>query len=244
MWEESRARWTIVGVWALLLGGCVTLPTPPAQRALYLDLRSIVQTRARIDWVIDRVEIEAVAPALMASVCQATPADRLALAGWLDRRLVAEGGPARAQWLAAGKDLGPAREALLIERISAALHYVDDHQGECPFWLEPDPRFAGVQANTDRIVILAESMGSGQLVLEGGELLFGGAGLARLIPAYGVSDRLTLGLGFEAGVASTFPRAEGGGRSVKPVAAAGVPFLVRVLDGTLRYDLDLAAVTR
>ena len=77
-----------------------------------------------------------------------------------------------------------------------------------------------------------------------GELLFGGAGLSRLIPAYGVSDRLTLGLGFEAGVASTFPRAEGGGRSVKPVAAAGVPFLVRVLDGTLRYDLDLAAVTR
>lgn len=224
--------------------GCVRLPQAPPERALYLDLRAIVETRARIDWVVDEHEVREASPAIMTSACQATPEARLALAGWLDGRLTEEGGPSRVQWAEAGEDIDAVEEALLIERISAALAYAEANRVDCPYWLRPDAGFTGVQTNTDRFVLLAESMGSGQLVIQEGEVAIGGTGLGRLIPAWGVSDRLTLGIGAEVGVASTFPRTESGGRSVKAVATAGVPLLLRVHDGTLRYDLDLAAVTR
>ncbi len=233
-----------IAVFAALASGCVRLPQAASERALYLDLRSIIETRARIDWVVDEHEIKQASPAIMTSACQATPETRLALAGWLDGRLTEEGGSSKAIWAAAEGDLGPAKEALLIERISAALRFAEDHRADCPFWLTPDADFAGVQANTDRLVFLAESMGSGQIVIQEGEFAVGGTGLGRLIPAYGISDRLTIGVGVEVGVASTFPRTENGARSVKAVATAGIPVLLRVLDGTFRYDLDVAAVTR
>lgn len=242
--KHFAARAALAMATVALCAGCVRLPQAPAERALYLDLRSVVETRARIDWVVDEHEIRQVSPAIMTSACQATPEARLALAGWLRGRLAEEGGSARAIWEAAEGDLGPAKEALLIERIAAALTYAEEHRGDCPFWLTPDADFTGVQANTDRLVFIAESMGSGQLVIQDGDFAVGGTGLGRLIPAYGISDRLTIGLGLEAGVASTFPRTENGARSVKAVATAGIPLLIRVLDGTFRYDLDLAAVTR
>lgn len=229
---------------AAALAGCVRLPADTAERALYLDLRSIVETRSRIDWVIDRNELDEIAPAVMTSTCQTTEATHLALAGWLDGRLAAEGGSAREVWAAAGNDLSAAREALIIERVTAALRYGGERREDCPFWLAPDGDFTGVQANTDRLVILAESMGSGQLVLQEGDANIGGAGLGRLIPAWGITDRLTLGIGAELGVASTFPRTPSGGRSLKAVGTGGIPVLLRVLDGTWRYDLDVAAVTR
>ncbi len=229
---------------ALAVVGCVTLPEPPAERALYFDLRSIVETETRIDWVLDAHEIEQAAPAIMTSACQATPDTRLALSGWLDTRLAAEGGTARQIWEASGGDLDAAHEALLIERISAALRYADAHQPDCPFWLRPDPDFDGVQTNTHRLVIFAESMGSGQLIIQGGDAAIGGTGIGRLIPAVGITDRLTLGIGAELGVASTFPRTENGARSVKAVATGGIPILARFSDGTFRYDVDLGAVAR
>jgi len=241
---SRSARRALVVAAIAICAGCVRLPRAPAERALYLDLRSIIETRARIDWVVDSHEIRQASPAIMTTACQATPETRLGLAGWLDGQLAAEGGSAKAIWAAAEGDLSDAKEALLIERISAALRHADEHRADCPFWLAPDAGFTGVQGNTERFVLFAESMGSGQVVIQEGQFAIGGTGLGRLIPAYGVSDRITIGLGFEIGLASTFPKTENGARSVKAVATAGVPLLIRVLDGTLRYDLDLAAVTR
>lgn len=224
--------------------GCGTLPDAPVERALYFDLRSVVETQSRVDWVVDEDELDELASAIMTSACQTPAPSRRALRSWIDLRLADAGGSAQAVWAANAQDLSEAREPLMLERTRAALDYGEQRIESCPFWLLPDPEFDGVQGNTDRLVFFAESMGSGQIVIQDGDVTVGGTGLARLLPAWGVTERLTIGLGAEMGVASTFPRTESGGRSVKPVFTGGIPILIQVLDGTLRYDLDLAAVTR
>lgn len=244
MRRDARGALPLGWLCVALLAGCASVPETPAERALYFDLRSVVETQSRIDWVVDEDELDESASAILTSACQTPPAARRALRGWIDLRLADVGGSAEAVWAANERDLSAAREPLILERTRAALDYAERRAEACPFWLVPDEGFTGVQGNTDRLVFLAESMGSGQLVVQDGDVTVGGTGLARLLPAWGVTDRLTIGLGVEVGVASTFPRTESGGRSVKPVFAGGIPVLFRVLDGTLRYDLDLAAVTR
>lgn len=226
------------------LAGCATVPDPPVERALYFDVRAVVETQSRIDWVIDEDHLDEWSSAIMTSACRTPTPSRQALRVWINERLAAEGGSAKAVYEASGGDLSAASDALAYERSIAALDYAERRIGECPFWLTADPGFDGVQGNTRRLVWIAESMGSGELVSSGGDWTVGGTGLGRVVPAWGITDRLTLGVGVEAGVGSTFPRTESGGRGVKPVFAGGVPVLLRVLDGTLRYDLDVAAVTR
>ncbi len=208
-------------------------------------MRAIVETRARVDWVVDRHEIAAVASTLMQSACRVPPEARDGLRRWLDDRIEALGGSARGVYEQSGGDLEAAEELLTLERVRDAAAYADRHAHvDCPFWLEPDPGFAGVQASARRFVLMAESMGSLQVLVDDGEAFVGGTGVGRILPGWGVDDRLTLALGAELGVASTFPKGDDGGRSVKPVLAGGVPLLFRVHDETLRYDTEVAFVAR
>jgi hypothetical protein len=65
------------------------MPRGSAQRALYRDLRKIVDLRDRTGWVVDRIDVQEVAPSAMRSACQVGEPARLSLASWLDRRIAA-----------------------------------------------------------------------------------------------------------------------------------------------------------
>ncbi len=237
--------WRLLTV-ALLAAGCGAHPDGPVARALYDDLRTLVATKQRVDWTVDRLELEGSASDILRSVCQTPPADRRALGGWLDLRIDAGGGPAALQYAQNGGDLGPLGEVLTLERVRAALDYGERHApADCPFWLRPDPTFAGVQSDAARFVLILESMGGPQIALRDGETTLGGFGVGRLLPAYGVTEHLTIALGIEAGAASTFPRNEdAGGRQVKVVAVAGVPLLFRLRHESWRFDLEAAGTLR
>ena len=213
----------------LLLCGCATLPEHPVERALYSDLDTLVSTRQRIAWVADRFEVENLASAAMRSTCAVAPERRRALRTWLDGRVAEEGGSGEAVWRAAGEDLRAARTILTLERVRALLDYTDEHAAaDCPFWLEPDTGFSGVHAATGRFVLMAESMGSAQLVLRSEDFNLGGHGLLRILPAVGLSDRFTIASGIEAGGSSTFPR-DGDTRSLAAAWVGGLPLLFRVV---------------
>lgn len=232
-------RWIV----ALMLVGCGARPVNPVEAALYTDLRVIVVTEQRIDWLVDRIEFAQIEPRVLESVCQVSSARRRALRGWLDARLLAEGGSARAVWLGANRDLAAAKPILELERIRGALTHAESHIQDCPFWLTADPKFAGVQSSSARFTLLAESMGGAQLVFAD-EVRIGGAATARIIPTYGVTSNLSVGLGLEGGGASTFPRDESGQRSVKAVFTMGLPLLFRVSNGPWRFDSELAGTVR
>ncbi|MCA9545307.1 MAG: hypothetical protein KC613_12975 [Myxococcales bacterium] len=218
-------------------------PTGP-QRALYDDVRAVVVHEQRTEWVSDRLELEQMGPRLLHSGCQ-TPADeRAALAAWLAGRIAADGGPAAKAFAANGGDLSAVQDLLLLDRVATSLRYIQAHAGECPFWLPEDPGFAGVQSNTGRFVLMAESIGGAQVVFRDGETTLGGAGGGRILPGYGLSDRLTLAGGVELGGTSTFPKDADGNRTVKPAWAYGVPVLLQVHSGSWRFDTEATLTAR
>jgi hypothetical protein len=233
--------------WCVLLSsGCATMPDGPVQRALYADARQIVETQERTGWRIDRYEIEDVAPSILESVCQVSEEERFKLLDWLEMRILQEGGPSEEAYDEAGGDIDEVDgEILTLERMRDAISYADERaDDECPFYLKPDPEFAGVQTDTDRFVILAESFGGLSLIYQG-EVLFGAGGAFRLLPGYGVSDRVTLAAGVElggSGAVSGVGSEEGQELSARPQGA--VPFITRIHDDTFVFDFEAAALAQ
>jgi hypothetical protein len=162
---------------------------------------------------------------------------------WVDRRVEAEkarlGGDARTAWLSSGKDLDAVEDLIELERVRAALATVDE-RAECPFWLEADPDFIGLQGDAHRFVMYIESRGQLALnIQDSGSARFSGGGGGRVLLGGGLSDRVTLLSGIEVG---------GGGRfgedgKLSGVLTGAVPVLVRLSDAGTAWDLELAAVS-
>jgi hypothetical protein len=222
------------------LGACATLPQDPEERALYVDLRRVIEGESRTQWLVDRVELEEIANPVLRSTCQARPAKRLALRAWLDERILAEGGPAREAYRET-KSLDGLEETLSLERVRLALDYGQAHLDDCPFWLEPDADFRGVHADTDRFILLAESNSGASLTINNKRSRPGGGGSGRVMVGWGVSDGLTLATGAEfggRGLLSTRPEDD----ALSTLFTAGIPLLARFYDVTSVYDLEVAAV--
>ncbi len=224
--------------------GCATLPQPAPQRALYSDLRQIVQTRERVGWVIDRSEIEEAAPDALHSVCQVEVEQRFALLDWFEARIEAEGGPSRDSFERSG-ELSGLGEVMTLERMRALLEYADERaEKDCPYWMKPDAEFSGVQTDTDKFVIIAESMGRLSLLFgPDNDVNVGAGGAFRIIPSYGVSDRVTLGAGIELGGLGTLSQAGDDQKlSARPIGA--IPLLVRLHDDTWLYDFEVTPMVQ
>ena len=243
---SRRGFESVIGSSLLLgaLAGCATLPQSRPQRALYSDVRQVVETRERIGWLIDRHEIESATPSVLQSVCQVREEDRFELLEWLERRIDEEGGPAELAYEEVDEDLGEIEELLTLERMRDTLAHADATAArDCPFYLKPDADFSGVQTDTDRFIVVAESFGGLSIIIQDESVLLGGGGALRIIPAYGLGDRVTVGLGFEMGGIGGVSQGESE-QVVTARPAGGVPFLFRVHDDTWLYDLELSAITQ
>lgn len=233
----------VIALATLNLSGCATsLPSDPVERALYVDALTVVRAQARDEWTVDRLALDEVTPAVAWSACQVPPERRADLTTWLDGEIArAEerlGGSAEAGWRRAHKDLDAVEGLLELQRVRAALAHVRPE--DCPFWLEADPDFRGMQGDAERMVFIFESRGGVALNLraEGG-LRFSGGGAGRILVGLGASDRLTVATGFEIGGAGRFDE-EG---DVTGVLGGAVPLLVRFADAGSLVDLEVAAVT-
>lgn len=227
--------------------GCATLPNDPVERALYSDLRQIVDTEERVGWVIDRYEIQEVAPAALQSVCQVSEEHRFSLLDWLDQRIDEEGGPAEEAYEREGQDVTEIEEILTLTRMRAVLSYADERAAdECPFWYKADPDFDGVQTDRHRFIALAESIGGLMLIARSDGVFLGGGGGLRVLPGYGFSDRLTLALGLEvggSGAVSQDPNNEGE-QTFTARPGGAIPLIIRFHDDTWVYDIELAGLAQ
>lgn len=228
------------------LASCATaLPPDPIERALYVDTLTLVRSQARDEWTVDRIAQDEIAPGVAWSACQVAPDRRRALLSWLDGQIASEesrlGGDAKAAWLARGKDLGDVDDLLELQRVRAALASIDERAAaDCPFWLEEDPEFIGMQGDAHRFVLYVESRGQLALnVQSSGGARFSGGGGGRVLLGGGLSDRVSLLSGLEVG---------GGGRfgedgSLSGVLTGALPVLVRFANAGSALDLELAAVS-
>jgi len=226
-----------------VLAGCATLPTGRSESALYVDVRKAVELRESTEWVVDRLEVEALAASAMRSACQADAPARERLLTWLDAEITRVGGPAEAAYR---RDRDADIDASLsLERVRAVVRYADEHAHECPFWLIPEPDFAGVQSDAYRLVLLGESVGGGGMIVSGGRARLGGGGGGRLTLAVGVNQRITLGVGAEIGGIGSFGNEDAtGGRSLVARFTAAVPLLLRITNVSRLIDFEIAATAR
>ena len=227
---------------AVSASGCMSAPEPRVERALYLDLRQVVELRQRADWVVDRLEVEDLAQASMRSICRVSAAERASTLRWIEAEIEAEGGSAKAVFEASGGDLDAVAELLTLERVLLMLQ--DGHAragADCPFWLAPEADFAGVHSSADRFLLLLESRGGGALWILGDEVAFGGSGGGRLLFGWGAGDHFSAALGLEVGGGGLIS-SDSEAQSINATFNSAVPLLLRYHDSSFVFDVELAAV--
>lgn len=225
----------------LVCAACASLPARPAEQALYVDLRKIVEVAEDSGWTVDRTRLEQNGEAALHSVCQVTPDGRASLQKWLNEQIAVAGGPAEQRYRA-GRSLDSIAETLAFERTLALLQYAEAHAArDCPFWLRPDSRFRGEQGDYGRLVILGETQAFGTIAVPGPIPALGGGG--RILVGGGVTRRFTLALGADLAASGTFvPSSSSQGIDAYMTLAA--PTLVRMLSFSRIYELELAPVMR
>lgn len=221
--------------------GCASLPVDRAERALYVDLRTVVDASEAEGWNVDWVQLQALADPALRSTCQVAPRVRDELERWLDQRIADEGGPAESIYRAHGGDLDAAAEALSLERTRALLHFAKAHAvSDCPFYLVPHADFGGVQGDAGRWLLLAETNAFATFVIDTQVPAIGGGG--RLLLGHGIGPRWTLAAGGELAAAGTLlPTSKG---SIDGIATVAMPILLRFAQFSSLYDVELAPVMR
>lgn len=237
--EESAVRRSGLGL-CLWVSGCLTYPEPAAQRALYLDLRKVVELHDDSGWVHDASHARDSLEPVLHSLCQVSTADRGALDAWLSVRLGELGGSAEAVYRAHGRSLSAAAEPLALERTRLLLHTGMERAAECPFWLEPRSDFEGQQYDTGHFFLLAESTGFVSLVLQSWVPALGGGG--RLLAGHGLGAQLSLAAGAEVAASGTLIPNDGQG--LDATATMALPVLLRVTRLSRLLDVELAPVVR
>jgi hypothetical protein len=238
----AAARSFVAALVALLACGCASLPADPAERALYIDLRTAVDTAESDGWYADWVRLPTISDAALRSICQVSPRSRDGLDRWIEHQIALQGGSAEQIYHAQGNRLGPASQALSLERARALLLVVKAHaEHDCPFFLQPDDaRFIGVQGDDRRWLLLAETNAYATFVFETHTPAIGGGG--RLLLGHGIGPQLTLAAGGELTAAATLlPSSKG---SVDGIATVAVPVLLRLSEFSRFYDFELAPVAR
>lgn len=200
---------------AIALGACARqVPPERPAAALYRDVERMVTIAETAGWGVHRLEVEGLLAEALGSVCLVEKAQREVTLAWVDARIVALGGPVEDAWRRAGKDLDAVDELLTLSRIRDVLaHAIAQADADCPFYVEPDPAFAGRQISDDRWQLTFGGGGKGIFVAQDGQydLQAGGAGRMLIGRVYG--SRHAMYLGGEAGASASFPRDETGDRS-------------------------------
>lgn len=227
--------------------GAVAQSSVPAPRdaagadGLMVDVERIVDAEERGGWFTDEPRYAAVQPALLESLCRATPAARDEAAARLRRARAAEGDP-RGLFEGAGRKVTAAVErALSAERRDEAFAKARAHEHDCPFWVTPKRDFAGRQTDRKRFTLNLESGGLLQIRETAGTLTYGGGGVIRVLGGRGFGPVSLLAGGEFAGGAMIVP-GQSPSRFVVNYFPA-VPVMVRFWSGAWHYDAELAFVS-
>jgi hypothetical protein len=228
---------------AAALSRCATLPDAAVPRALYRDLRIVVDANEDGSWIIDRLRLQALAEPALRSVCQVEPAARSALHVWLDEQIARAGGSAQRAYLANGRKLSAVSNLLSLERTRALLQYAEAAaEQDCPFWLTPDPGFIGHQGDADRWVVLGETQAFATLTMPTNVPALGGGG--RLFVGHGIGSQFTLALGGDIAASGTLVSGSAMNQGIDATVSLATPVLLRLAKFSSIVDVELAPAVR
>ena len=211
---------------------------PVAVGSLRDDLERIVEVQSGAGWQIDKYEMEDMMPSALSSVCRVVPRGRTDLLALLNARILELGGPVEQAW-AKTKQLSDVKELLFVTRVRDLLaEAIRRAPQECPFWVEPEAKFKGLQSDFGAFALNVETGGMLQLRRTEGHVTYGGGGVFRLLVSRGFGDA-SLMTGIElAGGAMLKPGAEQFVINYLPA----IPVVVRFWNVSWHYDLEAAPV--
>lgn len=216
---------------------------PRGAAGLRADVRRIVDAEDSSGWFVDETHLVAMTPALLQSICRATPEARAeAAAGLADER--ARAGDARTLFVAAGNRwTAQSKEAMRLEREARALeHGRTAAATSCPFWVTPQRGYDGRQTDRNRFTLNLETGGLLQVRRTEQTYTYGGGGVIRLLGGYGFAGKTTLLAGAEfAGGAMIRPGVTPSSFVVNYFPA--LPVVLRFHDVSWHYDLEIAGVS-
>lgn len=208
---------------------------------LLSDLERIVTTTESSGWFLDEEAFRGVVPVLLESVCRASSAARSEALARV-RRQAQEAGDPRALYAARGADDVDFEHALSLDRQLRALEQaLARADRDCPFWIKPSHGFSSRQTDYRAWGLSVETGGNVQLRRTAGRWTFGGGGLGRILPSYGISRHMSLLFGVEFG----------GGAMLRPGAQQtefvvnyfpALPVVLRIRQVNFRYDLEVGPV--
>lgn len=240
--SAARTALSCFALWAVA-GVARAESTPdPAAAGLLHDLSRIVGSQEGSGWFVDEDALDDVYPTLMESLCR-TPQESRQRALTVLRERARRLGDPRARWERAGREVTAAVDAArrAQRELRALERAVDGAERDCPFWVEPDPEFRGLQTDADRFTLSLETGGLVQLRRTAGSWTFGGGGYGRLLPGYGFGGDVTLLVGPEFG----------GGAMLRPNTQPtefvinyfpAIPVVLRVHRGSWQYEGEVGAV--
>lgn len=215
-------------------------PSERAVQGLIHDLEKIVELQTSIGWKIDRYEYDKMMPDALQSLCRTSDDVHFAALTELDETIEGLGGPPEERFRLTGSMKG-LDEVLYESRVRALLlEGIRRAPDECPFWIEVEPNFKGIQTDAHRFTISAE--GGGLFALQrvnGGTYEFGGGGSGRLFLGYGLNQHWTVLLGLELGGLAIFDQTEAGTNFPLQFTGA-MPIVARRLNISWHYDFELA----
>jgi hypothetical protein len=214
-----------------------------AADSLARDIERIVDGQESASWFVDADALLEMRTSLLESTCR-TPAAARGEALALLEAESRETGDAKSLYEAEGRKVTPLVErARFAERKLLALRTATRWaERECPFWVEPDAGFRGLQSDRDRFALSFESGGNAQVRHTQGVFTIGAGGVGRLLVGRGFGGDWSLYAGLEFG----------GGAMLKPRVQPtefvvnyfpAVPVVLRLHDVAWHYDLELAPVS-
>ncbi|MGC4092899.1 MAG: hypothetical protein QM756_34440 [Polyangiaceae bacterium] len=213
---------------------------PTGAAGLLADLERIVTSTEANGWFLDEEGFRSAVPVLLESVCRASPAARgQALVSI--RARVCSFGDARAVYAAEG-DSARFEQALSLDRQQRALEQaIARADRDCPFWVPAQSGFRSRQTDTGRWTVSVETGGNLQLRQTAGRWTFGGGGLGRILPGYGLTEHVSLLFGAEFGGGAML---RPGGEQTEFVINyfPAIPLVLRIRDVNWRYDLEAGPV--
>lgn len=216
---------------------------------MYIDLYKSVQLSEDAGWVVDSVQLQDNLELSLRSLCQTTTVAQAELSQFLAQRIDDLGGPAAAQYAENGGELGDLSDVMSAERTRALLHYAQKRRTECPFYLQPDSEFAGLESDSERFVALFESQGYGAVLLQNGERALSGGGSVRALLGYGLSPFFTVAVGADLGGSGTLINSDPTSQSdaaeqIDTSLSVAVPIALRFQRFSRLLEIDIAPVLR
>ena len=234
-----RAWWVLAALLVLRPSSALAQDSE-GTRSLLSDVARVVAAEEVDEWFTDREAWLSVEEHLLPSLCRATPAAREAAVEELRARHAALGDP-KALFDQHGELSTAVTAALTAERELTSLERVLQRQGECPFWIRPEPGFRGLQSDRHRLTVSIESGGDVQFRLAQQHWTFGAGGGGRLLFGWGFDGRYTLLAGPQFGGSALLRPNTNASEFVINYFPA-IPIVFRSRQLTWHYELEAAPV--